>query len=175
MHTKPVSTAGQAFNLKAGEMVSEAVIVLERHCDDNVTAVHGDDVVLRLQLTAEQRMVLRGRRRTDCGRAVLLQLPRAGALCPGDRLTDAARSVQVEVIAALEPLMRVEAGSPLELLQAAYHLGNRHVALEVHDHELLLPQDAVLETMLRQRGLRLSHCRRSFLPEGGAYGRHSHP
>lgn len=175
MHTKPVSTAGQAFNLKAGEMVSEAVIVLERHCDDDVTAVHGDDVVLRLQLTAEQRMVLRGRRRTDCGRAVLLQLPRAGALCPGDRLTDAARSVQVEVIAAPEPLMRVEAGSPLELLQAAYHLGNRHVALEVHDHELLLPQDAVLETMLRQRGLRLSYCRRSFLPEGGAYGRHSHP
>ena len=175
MHTKPVSTAGQAFSLDAKGMVSKAVIVLERRCVDDGKAEHGNDVVLRLQLTAEQRKVLRGRRRTDCGQAVLLQLPRVGALCPGDRLTDAARSVQVEVIAAPEALMRVEADSELELLQAAYHLGNRHVALELHDHELLLPQDAVLEMMLQQRGLRLSYCRRSFLPEGGAYGRHSHP
>ena len=84
-------------------------------------------------------------------------------------------SVQVEVIAAPEALMRVEADSALELLQAAYHLGNRHVALELHEHELLLPQDPVLEALLQQRGLVLSHCQRPFLPEGGAYGRHSHP
>ena len=130
---------------------------------------------LQLSLTAEQRTVLRGRRQTPCGREVLLQLPRDGALRPGDRLTDAVGSVQVEVIAAPEALMRVEADSALELLQAAYHLGNRHVALELHEHELLLPQDPVLEALLQQRGLVLSHCQRPFLPEGGAYGRHSHP
>ena len=175
MHTKSGSAAGQAFSLKIGVMVSEAVIVLERRCADDGTAAHDDDVVLRLQLTAEQGLVLRGRRRTDCGQAVLLLLPRVGALCPGDRLTDAVGSVQVEVIAAPEALMRVEADSVLELLQAAYHLGNRHVALELHEHELLLPQDPVLEALLQQRGLVLSHCQRPFLPEGGAYGRHSHP
>ena len=82
--------------------------------------------------------------------------------------------IQVEVVAAPEDLVRVEAACPLELLQAAYHLGNRHVALELHEHELLLPRDPVLEAMLEKRGLLLSHCRRPFLPEGGAYGSHSH-
>ena len=177
MHTKPVSTAGQAFSLEAEGMVSEAVIVLERRCVSDVKPLDGDAAALQLQLllTADQRTVLRGRRETPCGREVLLQLPRDGALLPGDRLTDAMGSVQVEVIAAPEALMRVEADSALELLQAAYHLGNRHVALELHEHELLLPQDPVLEALLQQRGLVLSHCQRPFLPEGGAYGRHSHP
>ena len=175
MHTKSGSAAGQAFSLKIGVMVSEAVIVLERRCADDGQAIHGNPAGLQLALTAEQRTVLRGRRQTPCGREVLLQLPRDGALRPGDRLTDAVGSVQVEVIAAPEALMRVEADSVLELLQAAYHLGNRHVALELHEHELLLPQDPVLEALLQQRGLVLSHCQRPFLPEGGAYGRHSHP
>ena len=131
----------------------------------------------QLPLTAEQRTVLRGRRRTLCGRDVLLQLPRDGALRPGDRLTDAGGSVQVTVVAAVEPLLRVQAPSALELLQAAYHLGNRHVALELHEQELLLLEDAVLQQMLESRGLMVSHCERPFLPEGGAYGgghRHTH-
>ena len=129
---------------------------------------------MELPLTADERMVLRARRRTRCGKEVLLQLPRDQALQPGDRLMDGAMTLQVEVIAASEPLLRVSAVTLLELLQAAYHLGNRHVALELHEHELLLPRDPVLEAMLQQRGLMLSHCRRPFLPEGGAYGSHSH-
>ena len=130
---------------------------------------------LQLPLTAEQRTVLRGRRRTLCGLDVLLQLPRDGALLPGDRLTDAGGGVQVEVVAAVEPLLRVQAASDLELLQAAYHLGNRHVALELHEQELLLLDDSVLQQMLESRGLMVSHCEQPFLPEGGAYGGgHSH-
>ena len=154
--------------------MGDAVIVLERRCAAGDQLQSHPEKALQLPLTAEQRTVLRGRRQTPCGRDVLLQLPRDGALQPGDRLTDAAESVQVEVVAAPEDLLRVEAASPLELLQAAYHLGNRHVALELHEHELLLPRDPVLEAMLQQRGLLLSHCRRPFLPEGGAYGSHSH-
>ena len=164
----------QAFVLSAGVPVGDALIVLERRCDDGDRLGHDQGEVLSLALTAEQRTVLRGRRQTSCGREVLLQLPRDGALRPGDRLTDAAGSLQVEVVAAPEDLLRVEAASPLELLQAAYHLGNRHVAMELHEHALLLPEDPVLESMLQQRGLCLSHCRRPFLPEGGAYGGHSH-
>ena len=154
--------------------MGDALIVLERRCDDGDRLGHDQGEGLSLALTAEQRTVLRGRRQTPCGREVLLQLPRDGALRPGDRLTDAAGSLQVEVVAAPEDLLRVEAASPLELLQAAYHLGNRHVAMELHEHALLLPEDPVLESMLQQRGLCLSHCRRPFLPEGGAYGAHSH-
>ena len=73
-------------------------------------------------------------------------------------------------LAAPEPLLRVQAESTLALLQAAYHLGNRHVALELHDEELLLLEDSVLEAMLRSRGLHVTVCERPFLPEGGAYG-----
>ena len=130
---------------------------------------------LQLPLTAEERTVLRGRRCSDCGLSLLLQLPREGPLQPGDRLLDRSRSWEVVVIAAPEPLLRVQADSVLELLQAAYHLGNRHVALELHDGELLLLKDSVLEAMLRNRGLRVSACERPFVPEGGAYGGgHSH-
>ena len=131
--------------------------------------------VMELPLSADQRTVLRGRRRTACGRDLLLQLPRERALTPGDRLTDLHEQVHVLVTAAAEELLRVEAATPLALLEAAYHLGNRHVALELHEHELFLLDDSVLATMLNGRGLKLTRCCRPFMPEGGAYIGHQHP
>ena len=130
--------------------------------------------VMELPLSADQRTVLRGRRRTACGRDVLLQLPRERALAPGDRLTNSLRQVHVLVTAAPEELLRVEAATSLALLEAAYHLGNRHVALELHEGELLLLNDSVLAAMLNGRGLKLSRCCRPFMPEGGAYIGHQH-
>ena len=154
-------------------VVPEAVIELVQRLP--ALSVAEGSTGLQLPLTAEQRTVLRGCRRTLCGRDVLLQLPRDGALLPGDRLMDASGGEQVVVVAAVEPLLRVQATTALELLQAAYHLGNRHVALELHEQELLLLEDSVLEQMLESRGLIVSHCQRPFLPEGGAYGGgHSH-
>jgi len=149
--------------------VSDTVIVLEKRCEPD-----GAMVGLQLPLTATERTVLRGRRQTACGCQVLLQLPRHGALKPGDCLTDHACSVRVEVTAAPEALLRVQAGSALALLQAAYHLGNRHVALELHEQQLLLPDDPVLADMLQTRGLRVSRCCQPFAPERGAYAEHSH-
>jgi urease accessory protein len=64
----------------------------------------------------------------------------------------------------------VGACAALELLRAAYHLGNRHVALEVRPAELRLLDDPVLKDLLRARGLRLERCLEPFAPEGGAYG-----
>ncbi len=135
---------------------------------------HGKPVDWFLPLTAEERTVLRGRRSTACGREVLLQLPRHGPLQPGDQLSDADVSVRVEVVAALEDLLQVQAPTALDLLAAAYHLGNRHVALEVHPQELRLLADSVLEQMLRQRGLQLDQEEAPFCPEGGAYGSADH-
>lgn len=155
--------------------LAEPVIVLEHRLGVASCPEASEEVCLQLPLTADQRTVLRGRRRTRCGRDVLMQLPREGPLQPGDRLMDGRRTMQVEVVAAAESLLRVQASSTLELLQAAYHLGNRHVALELHHDELLLQEDSVLEGMLRSRGLAVSVCQRPFLPEGGAYGGgHSH-
>ena len=93
---------------------------------------------------------------------------------PGDRLTDSHEQLHVLVTAAPEELLRVEAATPLALLEAAYHLGNRHVALELHEHELLLLNDSVLTVMLNGRGLKVTRCCRPFMPEGGAYIGHQH-
>ena len=64
------------------------------------------------------------------------------------------------------------ATEPLALLRAAYHLGNRHVALEVRPGELRLLDDPVLADLLVQRGLELERRHEPFLPEGGAYAAH---
>ena len=103
--------------------MTDAVVVLEQRLQNSSATA-----TLQLPLTAEERTVLRGRRTTSCGRPVLLQLPREGSLQPGDLLGDQSGSTVVEVTAAPEALLRVQGSHPLELLQAAYHLGNRHVA-----------------------------------------------
>jgi urease accessory protein len=155
--------------------VNDAITVLDQYMPAlDRHKLDRQHVDLFLPLTAEQRTVLRGRRSTACGREVLLQLPRHGPLEPGDQLFNADASVRVEVKAALEDLLQVQAPTSLDLLAAAYHLGNRHVALELHDQELLLLDDSVLAAMLKRRGLVVTPCRRAFLPEGGAYAGHSH-
>lgn len=134
------------------------------------------DTVLRLPLKADQRTRLRGHRQSACGRDLVLQLPRGAALEPGERLAPASGAPVVRVEAAPEALLLVHAADPLALLQAAYHLGNRHVALEVRAGELRLRADSVLEDLLRQRGLVVEPLLAPFLPEGGAYATtgHSH-
>jgi urease accessory protein len=169
IHTKSSAAAGQAPNQSGRDWVTETVLVLEQRLAPN--ALRPD---LRLPLTADERTVLRGRRRTGCGRDVLLQLPRDQSLQPGDQLCDADGITRVEVTAAPEALLRVQAATPLDLMQAAYHLGNRHVALELHEQELFLLDDSVLEDLLKSRGLMLSRCVRPFSPDGGAYGVHQH-
>ena len=88
---------------------------------------------------------------------------------PGDVLAgdDAFRKVFIE--AAIEELIRVHANSPLELMKAAYHLGNRHVALELKNNELFLLKDPVLADMLLKRELKVEQIQRPFHPESGAY------
>ncbi|MCP9850472.1 urease accessory protein UreE [Cyanobium sp. Morenito 9A2] len=137
---------------------------------------------LRLPLKADQRTSLRGHRLSACGRDLLLQLPRGAALEPGERLAPTGASPMVLVEAAPEPLLVVRAADSLALLQAAYHLGNRHVPLEVRADQLRLGVDPVLEDLLRQRGLVVERLQAPFLPEAGAYAGagpshhgHSHP
>jgi urease accessory protein len=107
----------------------------------------------------------------------LLQLPRGEPLQPGEWLGSDDGPALVRVEAADEALLVVRAADPLELLRAAYHLGNRHVALEVRSGELRLLEDSVLADLLEQRGLALERCQAPFLPEAGAYppgGGHRH-
>lgn len=132
----------------------------------------------RLPLQAHERSQLRGRRVCQDGQVVLLQLPRQEPLRPGEWLLPApggCQPVAVEVVAAQEELLEIRAATSLALLQAAYHLGNRHVAMEVHADRLLLLNDSVLADLLARRGLALRRLRAPFRPEPGAYeGGHAH-
>lgn len=133
--------------------------------------------LLLLPLKADERTCLRGHRRTACGRSVLLQLPRQGPLKSGEYLVPENGSMLVRVQAADEAQLLVTAESPLDLLKAAYHLGNRHVALELHPDSLRLLDDSVLATMLCSRGLNVRRILEPFEPEFGAYGKteyHNH-
>jgi urease accessory protein len=153
----------------SGHGSDEPLLLVERRPSDQAAAG------LSLALTAQERTRLRGRHRTVCGRDVLLQLPRGAALEPGELLSPAGRegpSVRVE--AAAEPLLQVSSADPLALLQAAYHLGNRHVAMELHADRLLLLDDSVLADLLRRRGLQVERLEQPFCPEPGAYEGHGH-
>ena len=129
-----------------------------------------DAAPLRLLLSAHQRTSLRGHRRSVCGRDLVLQLPRGAALQPGEWLSTASGDGLVRVEAAPEALLLVRSPDPLALLQAAYHLGNRHVAMELRPGELRILEDSVLADLLRQRGLDLELVEAPFEPEAGAYG-----
>ncbi len=125
-------------------------------------------------LSAEARSRVRGRRTTDQGLEVVLQLPRTGPLQPGERLSCEQGQLVVEVVAAPEDLLAVEASTPLALLQAAYHLGNRHLPMEIQPRRLLIPGDGVLRQLLEDRDLRVFSLRQAFYPEAGAYSASAH-
>lgn len=131
-------------------------------------------VTQQLLLTAEERTRSRHRFETSDGQSVFLQLPRGTILQNGDVLGSAEGDTRVMVVAKPEPVLTVIADSPLQLLQAAYHLGNRHVPLEITPNYLRLSPDPVLQEMLQQRGLMVLQEMHPFHPEGGAYGGHHH-
>jgi urease accessory protein len=113
------------------------------------------------------------------GRTLGVFLPRGSVVRGGDVLVAEDGSL-VKVVATPQPVLVVrtcaEHGTPLDLLRAAYHLGNRHVQLEVQPDHLHLEPDHVLADMLRQMHLIVSEELAPFEPEAGAYasGGHAH-
>ncbi len=106
------------------------------------------------------------------GRQLGVFLPRGTVVRGGDVLVAEDGSL-LAVRAAPQPVLEVRActehGSPFDLLRAAYHLGNRHVQLELQPDRLLLEPDHVLAAMLRQMHLIVSETLSPFEPEAGAY------
>ncbi len=130
------------------------------------------DSLLTLALIAEDRTRSRHRFMTVEGEEINLQLQRGTVLREGDILADEHNHAIAKVIAKPEPVITVTAKHPLEFLRAAYHLGNRHIALEVTETYLRLTPDSVLENMVLQMGLTVVHETQPFQPESGAYHHH---
>jgi urease accessory protein len=125
----------------------------------------------RLSLPYELRQKSRQRAALDNGEAVAVDLPRGVPMRGGDRLLASDGRV-VEVVAPAERVLHVLCDSPAALARAAYHLGNRHVAVQVGDGWLRIAYDHVLERMLQGLGATLSTLDAPFEPESGAYGAH---
>jgi urease accessory protein len=113
------------------------------------------------------------------GRQLAVFLARGSVVRGGDVLVVEDGSL-VRVTAAPQAVMVVrhcpEHGTPFDLLRAAYHLGNRHVALELQADHLKLEPDHVLAAMLRSMHLIVTEAHSAFEPEAGAYaaGGHGH-
>ncbi len=113
----------------------------------------------------------------SAGRHLGVFLPRGQVVRGGDVLVAEDGSL-VRVQAAAQPVLLVrpcpEHGSAFDLLRAAYHLGNRHVQLELKPDRLQLEPDHVLADMLRQMHLIVSEELAPFEPESGAYAQAAH-
>ena len=113
------------------------------------------------------------------GRTLGVFLPRGTVVRGGDVLVAEDGSL-IRVEAAPQPVLRITAcaehGSPFDLTRAAYHLGNRHVQIELQPDHLKIEPDHVLADMLRAMHLTVNEEVAAFEPEGGAYaaGGHSH-
>ena len=126
---------------------------------------------LKLTLSSDERRILRGKRLSDCDQEIILQLPRNGKLNDGDILSTNESNFYVEIIAKTENLLEISSNSKIELIKTAYHLGNRHVEVEIEEDILLTKVDYVIENMLKNFQVDIVKTQKKFFPERGA---HSH-
>ena len=140
-------------------------------------------VLLKRAATVELDWDVRQKSRFEAsdslGRQLGIFLPR-GTLVRGGDVLVAEDGSMVRVLAAPQAVLRITAcsshGSPFDLTRAAYHLGNRHVPIELKPDHLKIEPDHVLAEMLRSMHLIVNEVSEPFEPEGGAYsaGGHGH-
>lgn len=121
----------------------------------------------------DARQKARSRVVASNGEVVGVHIERGTSLKDGDCLRGADGQVFM-VRAESESLSVVVCSGPLDLARAAYHLGNRHVRLQVEEGRLSYQSDHVLDEMVEQMGFSVEHLMLPFEPEPGAYHRHSH-
>lgn len=135
---------------------------------------HTHRVTASVTLPIDIRVKSRARVTLNDGREAGLMLPRGLLLRSGDLLTTEDGSEVIEVIAAPESVSVVRCADPFLLAKACYHLGNRHVPLQILPDELRYHHDHVLDAMLRQLSLEVTFAQLPFEPEAGAYASESH-
>ena len=137
-----------------------------------------DVVVLDFDDRHRRRLAMRGVR----GTAFLLDLPEAAALRGGDALVlddglnGGPDGGLIEVVAAPEPLAEIAAADPAAAVRIAWHLGNRHLPVQLVGRRLRIRRDHVIEAMVVGLGGTVVAVEAPFDPEGGAYagGGHGH-
>ena len=141
------------------------------------------NVLLKRAATVELDWDVRQKSRFDAtdsqGRQIGVFLPRGTTVRGGDVLV-AEDGTLIRVLAAPQDVLRITHcsahGTPFDLIRAAYHLGNRHVPIELRPSHLQIEPDHVLADMLSSMHLIVTPVREPFEPEAGAYaaGGHAH-
>ena len=126
-----------------------------------------------LTLAFDQRIRSRQKVELDNGESAGLFLPRGSVLLQGSRLAAETGEV-VEIRAADEAVSSVRVDDARLLARACYHLGNRHVALQIGDGFIRYQHDHVLDDMVRGLGLTVVVEQAPFEPEPGAYDSAAH-
>lgn len=139
------------------------MIVIEKLAEPKSVATE------RIEINFDTRCKSRLRTRLVSGEECGLFLERGTVLRGGDQLLANDGRI-VEVVAVPENLMEAVSGDPLLIAKAAYHLGNRHVALHLLPGKLRFVADHVLGEMVRGLGLKVAEVEAPFEPESGAYG-----
>ena len=151
-------------------------------CSKLIAGGHGLAAALvKRAATVELDWDVRQKSRFDAtdsnGRTLGVFLPRGTLVRGGDVLVLEDGSL-VRVQAAPQEVLRITActqhGSPFDLTRAAYHLGNRHVPIELQPDHLKIEPDHVLADMLRAMHMTVVTVHEAFEPEGGAYSSHGH-
>lgn len=134
-------------------------------------AAYKVEVKGQLKLPFESRQKSRLRTTLVSGEEVALMLPRGEILRGGDLVTASDGRV-IEVLAEPEKLLHIASA---ELAKIAYHLGNRHVPVQVGKDFLRIAADHVLAEMVKKLGAEVKEVEAPFEPEAGAYaGGHQH-
>lgn len=139
------------------------MLIVESRCA--AQAHYDEELVLPFELRQKSRL----RTRLASGEEMGLFLERGTMLRGGDYLKSNDGRV-IRVVAAPESVLKVSCASSHELTRAAYHLGNRHVPVEVGEGWLRLGADHVLADMLKGLGAHIVEEQAPFEPEAGAYG-----
>jgi urease accessory protein len=127
----------------------------------------------QLVLPFELRQKSRLRTTTASGTELALLLPRGTVLRDGDRLR-AVNGLIIAVQAATESVSTARSDEVAQFARVCYHLGNRHMPLQVGEGWLRYLADHVLDRMVAELGLTVVHEQAVFEPEAGAYHQHEH-
>ena len=130
---------------------------------------HQKGELLKLTLSSDQRRIFRGKRNSDCNKELHLQLPREGKLNDGDILLTNLKNLFVKIVAQKENLIEITAKTNLELIKVAYHLGNRHVDIEINENILFTKSDYIIEELLKNFDIFFLKVEKKFFPEIGAF------
>jgi urease accessory protein len=123
-----------------------------------------DTVVLEFDDRHRRRLAMTGTR----GLEFLLDLPETVALRGGDALLLEDGRL-IEVVAAPEPLIELRGVDPRQMVRLAWHLGNRHLPVQIAGKHLRIRRDHVIEEMVKGLGASVIEIEAPFDPEGGAY------